>query len=691
MRALALITLPALAASCSPAAPMPPLPPPTSAAIHHAASPPRGPLEAPSATARTSGYAGHGAESVPPEVLARFAPPALEPGVSRRIESMLDLSAPVGVLPSTDGKTMYFTWSLSGSPQVWRVDGPKTFPVQLTGGEDVSRVEATTPDGKRLVVLRDRKGEENPGLYVQSAAGGPLTLVQHLPKVQTLFAFVSDDSRYVYFRANDVRVDSYAIYRWSTATHERELVFSEPGLWSVADHDGARMLLTKATGARSREVWEYDESTKKLTPLFGQGETEEYEPLYAAQPGELLVETPKFGEFRRLYRVKRPAAPGPLDAKAVTAVTPDVGADVSDVKIDRARRNIYVTLNDRGFTRAHVFDAKTFASTLVGPTDAAHVSFGGATPDGRRVVVNVSRERAPTTAYLWDSATKQLTQWLVPSAPETDPSTFAVAKVESYPARDGTKIPVLVRRPDKCDAPCPVVVLFHGGPEGQSKPGFNVLAQLFVDAGFVFLEPNVRGSDGYGKKWLHADDGPKRLDIVTDIEDAAKWARATFASGGKAPKVGIMGGSYGGYSTLLGMTKFAGAYDAGVAIVGMSSLLTFLENTAPYRRALRTSEYGDPVKDREALVALSPITYIDKLDAPILLIQGATDPRVPVGEAIQMHGALARRGVTAEMIVFPDEGHGAQKRKNRVLMFGHSLAFLEAHLKGRTPTSAPKK
>jgi dipeptidyl aminopeptidase/acylaminoacyl peptidase len=331
-----------------------------------------------------------------------------------------------------------------------------------------------------------------------------------------------------------------------------------------------------------------------------------------------------------------------------------------------------------------VLDAKTYAEQkLPEVKDAVHMSFGTPTWNGRFVTVNVSTAKAPMTSYVFDWQTQQLVQWVMPSTPEIDTSKFAVASLESYPARDGTKIPMFVRRPAACAvaALCPVLVHFHGGPEGQSVPGFSTYAQIFVDAGFVFVEPNVRGSDGYGKTWLHSDDGPKRLQVVSDIEDASKYVRAAWAHEGKAPKVGIMGGSYGGYSTLVGMTMFAGAYDAGVANVGMSNLLTFLLNTAPYRRALRASEYGDPEKDRAALLELSPITHITKLNAPLLLIQGASDPRVPVGEAIQMHDALEKRGVPTKLMVFADEGHGTQKRENKVMEIGHTLAFFEGQLK----------
>ncbi len=645
----------------------------------------------PPAPRAASTYAGHGADSVPPEVLARFAPTPIPPQVSRRIQAMLDVRAPVGKRLSPDGKSLFFSWNVSGTSQIWKVDGPRRFPVQLTGGEDVARLEGVMPDGKTLVILRDRKGEENPGVYLLDEGGGLPKQVQHTPKVQSFVSWVSSDGKTVWLRANDVKPDSYAIYRYDVATGKRELVFGEPGLWSLAEVQGERLLLQKQTGELTSEWYEYEASSKKLAPLFGQDEKEEYEVAYAAQPGELLVQTPKFGEYRRLFRVSaKKLKGGPLAAGDVAPVTPEMPHDVKHVAIDRAKKRIYASVNDGGFTRMRVFDAKTYVEKALPKIPAAdHVTFESATWDGRFAVMTVGTATAPATSHVvdWDAGTAE--KWILPSTPEVDTSTFAVAEPMTYPARDGTKIPAFVRRSPACAkpapgaAPCPVIVSFHGGPEGQVLPGFDQRAQIFVDAGFVWVAPNVRGSDGYGKTWLHADDGPKRLAVVTDIEDAAGWARRTFTHAGKEPKVGVTGGSYGGYSTLVAMTMFAGAYDAGVANVGMSNLLTFLQNTAPYRRALRAAEYGDPEKDRETLLRLSPVTYIDKVKAPLLLVQGASDPRVPIGEAIQMHAALEKRGQATKMIVFPDEGHGAQKRENRVLEIGHTLAFFETHLLGR--------
>ncbi len=323
------------------------------------------------------------------------------------------------------------------------------------------------------------------------------------------------------------------------------------------------------------------------------------------------------------------------------------------------------------------------------PKDAEHVFAGASTADGRFVTIGVETAQAPRASYVWDWQKGTLTQWVLPSAPEVDLSTFVSARLMSYPARDGTKIPMFVRFPKGCapnenvtQDPCPVVVEFHGGPEAQATPGFSPYAQLFVDAGIIFVEPNVRGSDGYGKKWLDADNGPKRLDVITDIDDAGKWVRANWGRNGKAPKVGVVGGSYGGYSTLIAMTMFAGTYDAGAASVGISNLQTFLRNTAPYRRILRISEYGDPDKDAEALRKLSPVTYLDRVKAPLLVVQGVNDPRVPAGEAIQLHDALEKRGVSSPLILFADAGHGTSKRADQVLWVGHVLRFLEENLKG---------
>jgi len=630
----------------------------------------------PAAEVPPQGYSGLGVESVSPEDIAKFAAPPLDPKVSRRIQTMLDVRGAGGGVLTKNATRMFFTWRVTGNAQVWRQDGAMKLPVQLTGGEDNTNVAGIAPDDSYVVVSRDIGGQENPGLYLLDPKGGALKLIQHTPKVQTALAYISDDSKSLYFTANDIKPDSYAVYRYDVNAGKRELVFDTPGLWELVDHRGDKWLLVKNLGSTQQEIYEYDLKTKQLAPLLGQNEKEQYEVSYGAKRGQVLVLTDKLGDLTRVYS---------FEQGKLTPITPTSKWEVQSHKIDEARKRIYYAINEEGYTRLYVLDAKTLKPVELPKLPAAdHVSVSGLSRDGRFVQLSVSGAQIPTTTLVYDWQTKKLATWRVPETPEVDVSKFAKQTIESYPARDGTKIPMVVRRPAQCAAmPCPVVVAFHGGPEGQSRPGFSTNAQLYVDAGFVYVEPNVRGSTGYGKAWQHADDGPKRLQIITDIEDAAKYIKSAWAKDGKAPKVGVVGGSYGGYSTLIAMTMFAGAYDAGVALYSVSDLSTFLMNTAPYRRILRMSEYGDPVKDKDALVKLSPMTYVTKIQSPLLLVQGVNDPRTPVGEALAIYRELERRKIPSGLILFPDEGHGAAKRSNIVQQAGHTLAFFEKHLLGK--------
>jgi dipeptidyl aminopeptidase/acylaminoacyl peptidase len=627
-------------------------------------------------TAAPQPYTGLGKSSIDAATLKKYAPPGLPATATRQIEAMLDVRSPGLGTIGPDGKQLFFGWGITGVAQVWRIDGAQKFPVQVTGGQDATAIVGISPNGKYLVLSRDRQGEENPGLYIQPTSGGALQIIQHQPGVQTAFSFISDDSRHIYFRANDIKPDSFAIYRYDLKTKQKQIVFSEPGFWAISDAlPTGKLLLVKVTGSRSREYYTFDEKNKQLDPLLGQGESEEYEVQFGAKPGEFLVLTPKFGEFRRLY--------GYVNGK-YTAISPDMPMDVSGFEIDYPRQRIVYNINDRGYQRLRVMDARTFRSIALPEFEGAdNVYAGTISRNGRFMTIGVETGKAPRTSYVYDWSSGKLTQWVLPSIPEVDANRFIGASLDAYPARDGTKIPMFVWRSPKCQQQsCPVVVHFHGGPEAQSTAGFNKIAQMFVDAGFIYVEPNVRGSDGYGKTWLNADNGAKRLQVVSDIADCALYIRKAWQVNGKAPKIGIMGWSYGGYATLIGMTKFAGSYDAGVSLVGISNLLSFLQNTAPARRQLRTTEYGDPQRDRDALTALSPITYIDRLQAPLLIIQGANDPRVPVGEAVQIQLALEKRKIPSQLIIFADEGHGSAKRSNQVLEIGHTLDFFRQHLQG---------
>ena len=226
----------------------------------------------------------------------------------------------------------------------------------------------------------------------------------------------------------------------------------------------------------------------------------------------------------------------------------------------------------------------------------------------------------------------------------------------------------------------PAILLVHGGPEGQYRPGFSFLAQYLVHNGYAVLAPNVRGSTGYGKAYSHLDDVEKRMDSVADLAHAARWLKGQEGIDGE--RLAVYGGSYGGFMVLSALTTYPDLWAAGVDIVGISNLATFLENTSAYRRAHREAEYGSLARDRVFLERIAPIHHLDQIAVPLMVIHGANDPRVPLSEAEQLVQALEGRGIPVEFLVFDDEGHGLVKLKNKLVAYPAIVAFLDRYLAG---------
>src|ERR1700722_14084013 len=248
------------------------------------------------------------------------------------------------------------------------------------------------------------------------------------------------------------------------------------------------------------------------------------------------------------------------------------------------------------------------------------------------------------------------------------------------PAPDGETVPCLVYRPSPGGAEelaGSAVLVIHGGPESQARQGFNTYVQILAAAGHTVLVPNVRGSTGYGKRWYSADDRHGRPSSAADLAALHAYVPELGLDSARAA---LWGGSYGGYMVLAGLAFQPELWAAGVDIVGIASLVTFLENTSAYRRAYREREYGTLAADREFLNSVSPLTRVDDITAPLFIIHGANDPRVPLTEAEQIHAALTSRGRECELLVYADEGHGLAKRANRADAVPKALAFLARHL-----------
>lgn len=627
-------------------------------------------------------YSGHGTESVSENTLKKFAPPAVNVALKNKLQNYLDISSPGMGMLSNDKKTLYFSWRVTGTSQIWKIDGPKKFPIQLTSGTDAVTLNAVADNGQFLIISKDVNGEENPGLFRLDIKTGQVTELFRKPKVQSSFAFLTKDSQFMFFVANDKKNDSYNTYKMNIRTGAIETIFEGDGNWYINDqlNDGQRLLMVKYRGGRINEYWDFDTRTKKNTPIIGQNLNNEYEIGYGHKPDEYIVSKVE-GDFKKLFVLKN----GQLKLISDKSLL----FDIDGFSVDHKREKIIYTINKNGYTELKAMSALTFKNLALPDFSKKlnkkidHVFAGSTTKDGQITMLGVMTSQFPRSAFSYNWSTGQLTQWVVSSAPQVDLSQFVSAELMYYEARDKTLIPAFVRQSDKCkkEKNCKVIIHFHGGPEGQSQPGFSPYWQAFVDAGYVIVEPNVRGSTGYGLKWLDADNGPLRENVITDIEDAALWIKKNWmGSDGKPPKIGVMGGSYGGYSTLMAMTRFAGSFDVGVASVGMSNLISFLNNTASYRRVLRISEYGDPEKDKEALKKLSPITYVDQIKGPLMIIQGVNDPRVPAGEAIQMFEKIKNKGVPTALILFSDEGHGSAKKENQILEIGNTIEFFNKYL-----------
>jgi dipeptidyl aminopeptidase/acylaminoacyl peptidase len=224
----------------------------------------------------------------------------------------------------------------------------------------------------------------------------------------------------------------------------------------------------------------------------------------------------------------------------------------------------------------------------------------------------------------------------------------------------------------------PVVVYVHGGPASQFRPHFLPLLQYLLRRGYAVLAPNVRGSTGYGKAYASLDDVEKRMDSVADLAYAARWLKDQPDIDGE--RIAIYGRSYGGFMVLAAVTTYPDLWAAAVDVVGISNWVTFLQNTSDYRRAHREAEYGSLETDRAFLEKISPIHHVDRIVAPLMVIHGANDPRVPVSEAEQLAAALRKRGVAVELLVFEDEGHTLAKVKNKLTAHGAVVDFLDRHL-----------
>lgn len=407
------------------------------------------------------------------------------------------------------------------------------------------------------------------------------------------------------------------------AAHPDEAALVGPPAWLDAD----RFVFSSNRGRDFAGLYRYDLRDDSITALEGTGEEADAEVVTSG------------------------------DGSVIACIENRNGASVLSLHDEKWTTTTVVPLADRGAVSSYQLGAPQLSS------------------DGERLYYTLSSPTLPADLWCFEarSGTARRLSDAAGSLPELVLASCEEASVESF---DGERIALFVFRPKQADA-APVVVLIHGGPESQSLQSFNPVIQGLVAAGYGVVVPNVRGSTGYGKRFAALDDTRRRLDSVRDLEAVHRFCAA---AGFDADRAVLWGGSYGGYMVLAGLAFQPEHWAAGVDIVGISDLVTFLERTSDYRRAHREREYGSLAHDRDFLASASPLRHVEAMVAPLFVIHGRNDPRVPLSEAEQLVAALRARQVPCELAVYDDEGHGLARLTNRLDAYPRAVAFLDAVL-----------
>ncbi|MDY6765645.1 MAG: S9 family peptidase, partial [Halobacteria archaeon] len=356
--------------------------------------------------------------------------------------------------------------------------------------------------------------------------------------------------------------------------------------------------------------------------------------------------------------------------------------NVSGVGVDKDTGRLAYVRNVDGYSELNLGELESENTIKEFPTpDLPKGVLGGFSfgPDAERFAVTITSDTQNSNVYIVETETGEAERWTDASTAGIPRDSFIESRIIHYKTFDDREIPAFFSVPENAKKDeTPVIVDIHGGPESQRRPSFNPVKQYFLNNGYAVFEPNVRGSTGYGKEYTHLDDVRKRMDSVADIKEGVEWLHEQDIV--DPDRVVAYGGSYGGFMVLASLTEYPDLWAAGVDRVGIANFVTFLENTGEWRRELREAEYGSLDDDREFLEEISPINNIEKIKAPLLVLHGENDPRVPVGEAEQIVEKARKQGVPVEKLIFPDEGHGFSKLDNRIEAYRKVVDFLNEHV-----------
>ncbi len=580
---------------------------------------------------------------------------------------------------SASGRRLAFRTAITGQNQVWMVDRAGAWPTQVTFGTEPVGAFAWSPvDDDRLIFSRDVGGNERRQLYLADVATGAVRRLTTRDDVIHNWGGWSRDGRRIAYTANERNQAFFDVYVMDVESGVARRILERDGAMygSGFTPDGTHYLAAEIRSSQDMDLWLLDAdgtpAPRRLTPednaaAYG-------DAAWMPDGKSLLLMGNRDREFAS--RARLDVATGGL------AYADSLAWDLEELALSDDGRMLATVVNEDGRGRLVVRDLRLRSADQA--IRLPELPDGTVTDpvwsrDGTRLAFALSGPQHPSDVWVFDRTASTVTRWTDSWTAGIPRATFAASRLVHFDSFDGTRIAGFLYLPPGTSGPVPIVFSVHGGPEEQAKAVFSPLIQYFVQRGFGVYQPNVRGSTGYGRSFARLDDVGKRLDSVKDLTAAAQWL---VAQGIAEPgRIAVSGGSYGGYMTLAALAFDPGTWACGVDIVGISDLRTFIANTGAWRRNLRAAEYGDPDKDGAAMDAASPIHRVADIRAPLMVIQGANDPRVPQSEADQMVAALRARGVTVDYLLYPDEGHGLAKLPNRITAYTKMADFFTTHLK----------
>ena len=635
-----------------------------------------------------------------PAVLAQSQqqqpPPSQQPAAARRddsIERYLNIRSATGPTLSPRGDRVAFLMNTTGTAQIWMVDAAGGWPEQLTFYADRVDFVRWSPDGAGLVFGKSRGGDENAQLYWMAADGTRVRALTDAPKIRHNFGGFSPDGRRIAYASNRRDPNFFDVYVMDLGTAREELVYQQDGSNGVAvwSPDGRSLIVSRSNEQLSldNDLFLVELATKTATHLTPHTGAAQFSDVHFARDGRALILAANAdGEWLRLSRLD-------LATRKMTPLE-DSEWDTDATALSRDGRLLAYTLNRDGFSELYVrgvspdgtLAARPAPVELPGKGTVSGLEFS---PDATRLALAFSGARSNPNVWLYNTLGRTLSQVTRASLAGVAQTSFVEPELVRYKTFDGRDIPAWYYRPEpsargaasqgtaNAAGGLPVIVSVHGGPEGQERPGFNAVYQYFLSRGYAVLAPNVRGSTGYGKTFTHLDDVKLREDSVKDLAAAAEWLKT---QGNADPRrIAVMGGSYGGYMVLAAVTLYPDLWSAAVEMFGIANFETNLRNTSGYRRKQREREYGTLANDLDFLKSVSPIYKVDRIRAPLFVLQGRNDPRVPYTESEQIVKALRDRNRPVEYLLFEDEGHGFVKLANRLTLYPRVVEFLDRHMK----------